>query len=275
MTGTLGLFSLVDLFQLLASSSRTGRLLIDHPQGTARVYFDKGRVVHADFEALRGQEAVFALFNDERGSFEFSLGLPAPENTIQLSTENLLLDAIRRVDEARHNEPEAQQSKKASIAEDIVPYIADDAPDAGNLTLYAQEVMILRLVDGQRNVSHIAQEAGIALEEVQSVVSRLVKVGALSIRGRKARVARLVAQLAKDNLPNNTVGIDRDILNTWEEALGRMPNRVACRRPNGKVDVFDVQPIDDAGTHLLFSRDTLFAANLAANTALLVKPTSQ
>src|SRR5690606_26302067 len=42
VTGTLGLFSLVDLFQLLASARRSGRLTIDHPRGRARVYFEKG-----------------------------------------------------------------------------------------------------------------------------------------------------------------------------------------------------------------------------------------
>src|SRR5690606_38944681 len=44
VTGTLGLFSLIDLFQLLASARRSGRLSVDHPKGMARVYFDKGQV---------------------------------------------------------------------------------------------------------------------------------------------------------------------------------------------------------------------------------------
>ena len=49
VTGTLGLFSLVDLFQLLAASGRTGRLAVQHPLGRARVYFEKGQVRHAEF----------------------------------------------------------------------------------------------------------------------------------------------------------------------------------------------------------------------------------
>jgi hypothetical protein len=57
VTGTLELFSLADLFQLLAAVARTGCLVIDHPQGIARVYFDKGKIVHAEFGGLKAEEA--------------------------------------------------------------------------------------------------------------------------------------------------------------------------------------------------------------------------
>ncbi|HEX7022414.1 MAG TPA: DUF4388 domain-containing protein [Trueperaceae bacterium] len=267
MTGTLGLFSLVDLFQLLASSSRSGRLVVDHPAGQARVYFDKGRVVHAEFARLLGEEAVIALFQDERGSFEFSLGLPAPRATIETSTENLLLEAIRRVDEAKRDLP-----SKTTTTDDSVPIFAENAPDIGNLTLHAHEVLILRLVDGQRDMRTIAAETGLDVGQVIEVVSRLTKVGALTVRGKKPRLARLVTQLTRDPLPPGVAGVDRAILQSWERATGENPKRIACRRPNGKVDVFKVAPMAEVGPYILFSRDTLFRSNLAANIALLVKP---
>src|SRR5690606_23940669 len=81
VTGTLGLFSLVDLFQLLAAARRSGRLSIDHPSGPAKVFFDKGQVVHAEFQGIAGEEAVYAIFADERGTFEFRVAIPAPSVT--------------------------------------------------------------------------------------------------------------------------------------------------------------------------------------------------
>ncbi len=268
MNGTLGLFSLVDLFQLLASSTRSGRLLVEHPRGTARVYFDKGKVVHADFESLKGEEAVYELFNDERGSFEFSLGLPAPERTISGTTENLVLEAMRRVDEAQRDQPNQVRSLDSSL----VPTFTDKAPDASNLTLYAQEVTVLRVVDGRRDLRQIAKTTDLDLSEVKRVVSRLMRVGALAARGKKPRVARLVTQLARQPLPPNTVGVDAKIVESWQRVLGHEPQRVACRRPNGKVDAFELKPLKDLGAYILMSRDTLFTANLAANMTLLVKP---
>jgi len=268
VTGTLGLFSLVDLFQLLASSSRSGRLLVEHPRGVARVYFEKGKVVHADFESFKGEEAVYELFSDERGSFEFSLGLPAPEQTISGSTENLVLESIRKLDESRRDNP----NQTRSLDDGAVPSFTDKAPDAGNLTLYANEVTVLRVIDGRRDLKQIAKLTKLDLEEVKRVVSRLMRVGAITVRGKKPRVARLVAQLARRPLPPNVVGIDTKIVDNWRRVVGYKPNRVACRRPNGKIDTFDLEAHDDVGAYILMSRDTLFTANLAANTALLVKP---
>lgn len=268
MTGTLGLFSLVDLFQLLASSSRTGRLGVDHPTGTARVYFDKGKVVHAEFGSLVGEEAVYALFADERGAFEFTIGLPAPEVSIAGGTENLMLEAIRRVDEARRT----QADERDAIPPGAVPVFLDDAPNAGSLTLQAQEVLVLRLVDGQRTVQQIGLEAGLTLEEARAVIRRLVEIGALRLRGRRPRTARLVTQLSKRKLAEGSAGIDPNILAAWERILGRKTDRIACRLPDGRVKTFASTAVEGAGPFILFARDTLFRADLAVNEALLVKP---
>ncbi|MEX2536168.1 MAG: DUF4388 domain-containing protein [Trueperaceae bacterium] len=115
MTGTLGLFSLVDLFQLLAASSRSGRLTVDHPAGPARVYFEEGLAVHAEFAGFTGEEAVYELFSNEQGSFEFMLGVPAPRNTIEAGTENLVLEATRRLDESRRGDspPRAEMQRSS------------------------------------------------------------------------------------------------------------------------------------------------------------------
>ena len=266
MTGTLGLFSLVDLFQLLTASSRTGRLLIEHPAGTARVYFDRGKVVHAEFGDARGVDAVYTLFGDERGSFEFGLGLPAPDTTIQTSTDNLLLEAIRRVDE--HRRDESEFPSQPSYTPDAVPAPAQESAD---LTLAEREAEVLRLANGGRSLGEIAEVAKLELGEVREIVARLSQVGALELQNKKPRVARLVTQLGK-RLPRGTVGIDEQILANWERMLGQPTTRVACRRPDGKVDVYNAQSMTGTGPYLLLSKETLFAANLSVNTALLVKP---
>lgn len=270
MTGTLGLFSLVDLFQLLSSSSRTGRLVVDHPGGLARVYFDAGRVIHAEFDRLQGEEAVYALFSDERGNFEFLLGLPAPRQTITTSTENLLLESIRRLDENRrdteHDPPEEL------VPEQAVPAFAEETPGTERINFRPPELAVLRLVDGQRRVSQIVELADIPAKEVRRTVSHLVRLGVLVLRARKPRVARLVAQLARRTLAPRTAGVDRSIVSNWQRVMGVTPERVACRRPDGRVDVYRLVPIEGAGAYILFSADTLFASNLAANTPLLTKP---
>ena len=264
MTGTLGLFSLVDLFQLLASSSRTGRLAVDHPVATAKVYFDRGQVTHAEFGDLVGEDAVYALFDDEQGSFEFTIGLPAPRQTIELSTENLVLEAIRRYDEARRDGSEERVARYA------VPTMTDK--DAGKLTLLPNEIDILSRIDGTRNVTQIALDAGIEPEDAMEVVGRLVKVGVLGLKSQPPRVARLVARLASANLPKGRVGVDAGIVAAWQRALGARPHRIACKRKSGEVLTFDAEPVEKAGPYLQVTRDTLFQTGIQADETLLVKP---
>lgn len=244
--------------------------MIDHPKGAARVYFDKGRVVHAEFDQHQGDDAVYALFADERGSFEFSLGLPAPRVTVNTGTDNLLLEAIRRLDESQRDAP-----KNQTVSDEAIPAFPNDAPDAGHLTFHAHEVTVFRFIDGERDIRQLAQATTLSVDEVRKIVARLVRVGALVIKGRKPRVARLVAQLAKAPLPSSTAGIDPGILDSWEQALGHPVQRIVCKRPNGRIDQYTVKRVDAAGPYILFSRETLFANDLAANTALLVKPAQE
>ena len=266
VTGTLGLFSLVDLFQLLASSQRSGRLGVDHPVGLARVYFEKGRVVHAEFADLVGPDAIYELFADERGSFEFKVGLPAPTQTIETSTESLVLEAIRRLDEAR------REGDGPTVARDAVPILDTAFERAEQLALHDDERTVLAHVNGQRNVTRIALDAGLDPDEVLAIVERLVRVGVLKLRSRRARTARLVTKLSGSRLGTGQAGLDPGILATWERAIDGVPARVACRQQDGRVVLFDVTPVEGAGPYILLSRDTLFRSNLAANEALLVRP---
>jgi hypothetical protein len=264
VTGTLGLFSLVDLFQLLAASSRSGRLTVDHPEGSARVFFEEGRAVHAEFEKLSGVDAVYALFGDEQGSFEFILGLPAPRTTITTSTENLVLEATRRLDEARRN-------SEQSVDLDVVPTFGE-AAGTGKMNLSQEEVALLRLVDGKRSVADIAKAMSMHPDETQTMIQRMLDTGILRLSGRRPRTARLVTQLASMQLPRGTVGVDPSIMNSWQKALGYPAEGVACRRPDGKVFMLGVVAVPKAGPFMMITRDTLMQADLVVNQPLLVRP---
>lgn len=265
MTGTLGLFSLVDLFQLLSGASRTGRLAVDHPRGPARIYFDKGDVVHAEFDEAEGEDAIYALFADERGSFHFRAGLAAPRISVQLGTQNLVLEAVRRLDEGRRDEQDGLLAEP-----DLVPETVDDA--VAGLTLGANEQAFLAQVDGRRSLARVAELAGLEFEDASRVASRLMAVGALVMRKRRARTARLVVRASPEPLPANVVALDPSILEAWARATGEPPREVICKRESGRVDRLRVVPRGGAGPYLLFGRDVLLRTGLVADQALLVRP---
>lgn len=266
MTGTLGLFSLVDLFQLLGGAARTGRLAIDHPRGPSRIYFDKGEVVHAEFADAEGADAVYALFADERGTFHFRAGLEAPKNTLRMSAQNLVLEAVRRLDEER------REDDGPALAEpDQVPERAD-GPAVAELDLGADERAFLEQVDGRRSLGRIAELVDVEFDAAARIASRLVAVGALLMRKRRARTARLVVRAASEPLPPKTVAADPSILEAWSRATGTSPREVLCKRDDGRVDRLRVVPREGAGPYLLFGRDVLLRTGLVADQALLVRP---
>lgn len=266
VTGTLGSFSLVDLFQLLAASSRTGRLAIAHPRAPARVYFERGQVRHAEFGALTGELAVFALFEDERGAFEFTVGLPPRGRTIETPTENLVLEALRRLDEQRREVPE----RAPDVSREAVPYTPDDAPRT--LPLSPDERRLLAAVNGQRSVARLASTLELPLDTVQRLVGRLVDVGALQLRARRPRTAQLVVRLARSGIPSGSVGVDEGIVHNWSRVLGQEVDTVAVRRPDGSAFAAPITVVVSAGPYLLAMADTLLRLDLSVDDTVLAKP---
>lgn len=276
MTGTLGLFSLVDLFQLLAAARRSGRLSIDHPVGPAKVFFDKGQVVHAEFGNLVGEEAVYAIFADERGTFEFRVAIPAPQVTVKGGTENVVLEAVRRIDESKRDDGKGAEVE-APITRDAVPVrstLADGlvSGDSAEPRLTPEERLVVEQVDGQRTVTRIALQAGLEPERAMGITERLVRTGLLKIQNRRARTARLVVRLTSLRLEPGVVGVDKTIIEAWEKVVGHDVTEIACRREDGTVLMFSVQLVSGAGPFLELTRDTLLRANLAANEPLLARP---
>jgi len=270
MTGRLGLFSLVDLLQLLSGAHRSGRLLVRHPGGDARIYVDDGDVVHAEFDALEGEEAIYALFADERGEFEFKNGLPAPRTTVRLGTQNLILEAVRRLDEARRDSGDEEPALEA----DMVP----ERPDASSgepASLGDAERAVLANVDGRRSLGRIAELAGMQVEEVARVAARLMAAGVVVVRKRRPRTARLVVRPEAGGLPAGAAGVDASIVDAWAKALGAPPREVLCRREDGSVARLRLAAREAAGPYLLLGRDALMRTGMRAQEALLVRPVDE
>lgn len=104
--GRLGSVSLNDIIQLLAMTRRTATLCLNRESERGLVFFRDGQIVHAAARGLDGEEALLQLL--EWGEAEFSVeeGVETlPRVSIAVSTEALLLDALRRLDERRSSSP--------------------------------------------------------------------------------------------------------------------------------------------------------------------------
>ena len=101
LVGELGLLSLFDLVQLLMLNGATGLLRVASSGRQGHFRFDRGQVAGAiDDVGPDGLESAYRLFAWRTGTFAFSVGTPGGERTIEDSTEAVMLEAARRMDES-------------------------------------------------------------------------------------------------------------------------------------------------------------------------------
>lgn len=108
LVGELGLLSLFDLVQLLVLNGATGTLRVASAGRQGHFRFERGQVAGAlDDVGPDGNESAYRLFTWRTGTFAFSVGTPGGGRTIEDSTEAVMLEAARRMDEsgATHASP--------------------------------------------------------------------------------------------------------------------------------------------------------------------------
>jgi hypothetical protein len=120
--GELGLLSLFDLGQLLLLNGASGELCVTRDGRRGYLYFDRGQVVNAvDDEYHEGDGAAYGLFTWKTGTFEFRAGAHTGARAVTESTEALMLEAARRMDElGLGEEGEAAKLKQRASALDAL-----------------------------------------------------------------------------------------------------------------------------------------------------------
>jgi hypothetical protein len=101
MQGTLDAIGIGDLIETLRANASTGALRV-RPGDEARVWFERGRLVHAEYRALRGEAVLEEILGWRTERFRFEPGRAAPERTITLGTETVLRRAVERLNGTRH-----------------------------------------------------------------------------------------------------------------------------------------------------------------------------
>ncbi len=101
MTGELAEIAIIDLFQLINSSQKTGIIDLTLDRGKAMVYFKDGEIVHARFLKFRDQDAVFALMGVKSGHFSYGRGIPDDLVTLPPigGFMGMMMEGLQRIDE--------------------------------------------------------------------------------------------------------------------------------------------------------------------------------
>ena len=100
VTGSLTEMSLPDMIQILWHGRKTCALRITAGPSSGEIDFAEGQVVDARWDALRGEEAFYKMITLREGDFRLDPTFKPTTRSIQASPEALLLEGMRRLDEA-------------------------------------------------------------------------------------------------------------------------------------------------------------------------------
>jgi CheY-like chemotaxis protein len=105
--GSLDAIDLAEVTQMVALGRKTGRLVVSTGFGEGAIFFESGRMTHAEFGGRTGEGAFGTILaasqREPHGRFRFSLMEPAEvvqgPRTVSRSVEQLLLSIAVRIDE--------------------------------------------------------------------------------------------------------------------------------------------------------------------------------
>lgn len=106
--GTLSDLHLADIIQLKCMSGSSAALQFTGPQGEkSRVYFENGQVRHATAPGKEGVAAFNEIVNWKGGQISEVTGAAQSPRTIDVDWQILLVEAVRKIDEARDTDSTA------------------------------------------------------------------------------------------------------------------------------------------------------------------------
>ncbi|WP_342380265.1 response regulator [Myxococcus stipitatus] len=163
--GSLADMGVVDLVQTFEIGRKTGVISIQGER-TGTVYFKEGRVIDAELGRLKGENAFYRLLNTFEGQFDVQFtSLDRPER-IEISTQGLLMEGMRRLDEwGRMLE---QLPPLETVFEIDYHQLADrlsEIPDEVN--------GLLRLFDGKRALSRVVEDSDFEDLAALGIISKL------------------------------------------------------------------------------------------------------
>jgi DNA-binding response OmpR family regulator len=106
LRGSLAQMNIMDLFQSLEMGHKTCSLTLTNNGQKCEMFFRDGQINHATFGDATGDEAVFKTMSWNDGTFAIDFTESSPKQTTTRSTQGLLMEGLRLLDEANRDAEE-------------------------------------------------------------------------------------------------------------------------------------------------------------------------
>jgi len=104
LTGELKDFSISNIVQINCVEKNSSQVTIENRKGQAVIFFDGGEIVHACFNELKGEQALYQILSLNEGQFKVFKETNIPDRTINTPWHSLLLEGMRVMDESFRDE---------------------------------------------------------------------------------------------------------------------------------------------------------------------------
>ena len=104
--GNLQQMNTMDLFQSLELGHKNCRLSLINKSDRCDMYFVDGQINHALYGKVRGDAAVFKVLTWTEGQFEIDFSGTSKEHSTTRSTQSLLMEGLRLLDESNRDAEE-------------------------------------------------------------------------------------------------------------------------------------------------------------------------
>ncbi|MGH9580882.1 MAG: DUF4388 domain-containing protein, partial [Terriglobales bacterium] len=106
LRGSLAQMNVMDLLQSLELGHKTCSLVLTANGERCEMFFSDGQINHATCGPLRGDDAVYKVLAWPGGSFQIDFTGKSSEQTTTRSTQGLLMEGLRLLDEANRDSEE-------------------------------------------------------------------------------------------------------------------------------------------------------------------------
>jgi cyclic di-GMP phosphodiesterase len=103
--GDLRNLGIPDIVQTLHLGLKTACVSIKGKDGEGKIFFENGRIRHAERGELSGEAAIYDMLRWQEGPFVIAHGQSTKLRTIEMDEMQLMMEGLRRLDEEKKEEP--------------------------------------------------------------------------------------------------------------------------------------------------------------------------
>src|SRR5204863_118539 len=173
LRGSTSDFPLESLIGLLAGTSKTGELQVRSNDRVGALGFASGRLVAAVMDDEGGENALGAIFAIHEADFEFTPWASPPDANLEAGD---LVSLLKRAAEAR----DRLAAIREQIPDDRMRFrLSEKAADQGAVTFTPERWRALLAVNGERDVTAIAEQLRVGRMDTLTLLAGLVRDGVI------------------------------------------------------------------------------------------------